>query len=170
MLCAAASDPFQGDNYRIAAVIHESILCPILNKVTVLIFSTPQSIQHYTTTMTSTTTTNCKQSLDELSYQQHSKLTTPPPHQPIISELSYYPEDATTQLIHRNKVRSNSLDYQRQQHHHHQHQQHQHHHHEEQQKQEAVFQGGYILDQDDIDAKKPTTITAEYTMPTTKID
>ncbi|XP_073844913.1 transmembrane protein 164-like [Musca autumnalis] len=47
MLCAAESDPFQGQNYRIAAVIHESILCPILNKLTVYMFAKPGSIQHY---------------------------------------------------------------------------------------------------------------------------
>ncbi|XP_018787758.1 PREDICTED: transmembrane protein 164 [Bactrocera latifrons] len=41
MLCAALSDPFQGQNYRIAATIHEIFLCPILNKTTVLIFSKP---------------------------------------------------------------------------------------------------------------------------------
>ncbi|CAD7012205.1 transmembrane protein 164 [Ceratitis capitata] len=41
MLCAAQSDPFQGQNYRIAATIHEIFLCPILNKVTVLLCCKP---------------------------------------------------------------------------------------------------------------------------------
>lgn len=44
MLCAALSDPFQGQNYRIAATIHEIFLCPILNKTTVLIFSKPTPV------------------------------------------------------------------------------------------------------------------------------
>ncbi|XP_067626437.1 transmembrane protein 164 isoform X2 [Eurosta solidaginis] len=39
MLCAAVADPFQGQNYRIAATIHETILCPILNKGTAFLFS-----------------------------------------------------------------------------------------------------------------------------------
>lgn len=44
MLCAALSDPFQGQNYRIAATIHEIFLCPILNKTTVLMFSKPTAV------------------------------------------------------------------------------------------------------------------------------
>lgn len=43
MLCAAVADPFQGNHYRIAALIHESTLCPILNKLTILLFNKPES-------------------------------------------------------------------------------------------------------------------------------
>lgn len=39
MLCAAIADPFQGENYRVYAVIHQSILCPLLNKLTYLMFA-----------------------------------------------------------------------------------------------------------------------------------
>lgn len=45
MLCAAESDPFEGPNYRLAAVIHESLLCPLLNKATVYAFKSKNSIQ-----------------------------------------------------------------------------------------------------------------------------
>ncbi|XP_053965006.1 transmembrane protein 164 [Anastrepha ludens] len=44
MLCAALSDPFQGQNYRIAATMHEILLCPILNKGTVIMFSKPTPV------------------------------------------------------------------------------------------------------------------------------
>ncbi|XP_030385948.1 transmembrane protein 164 [Scaptodrosophila lebanonensis] len=43
MLCAALSDPFQGQNYRLFACCHEALLCPLLNKGTVLLFS-PRSL------------------------------------------------------------------------------------------------------------------------------
>ncbi|GAB1867283.1 Transmembrane protein 164 [Camponotus japonicus] len=33
MLCAAILDPFEGQNYRIWAVTHQSLLCPILSKL-----------------------------------------------------------------------------------------------------------------------------------------
>ena len=39
MLCPALADPFEGQNYRIAAVVHEGILCPLLNKLTVFVFA-----------------------------------------------------------------------------------------------------------------------------------
>lgn len=39
MLCPALADPFEGQNYRLAAIVHECILCPLLNKITVLIFA-----------------------------------------------------------------------------------------------------------------------------------
>lgn len=45
MLCAAESDPFEGPNYRLAAVIHESLLCPLLNKATVYAFRSANSVQ-----------------------------------------------------------------------------------------------------------------------------
>lgn len=176
MLCAAESDPFQGDNYRIAAVIHESILCPILNKLTVLIFSTPKSIQYSSATMRSMQPT--KKIFHQ--QQQYSKLTaTTSLHQkqPAIGKTSYYSDNrTTTQLKHR---KSNSADYQLR-HHSPQHlllqqQQNQHDEHKE-----AVFKDDYILEPDDIDmevidpsttsAAADTAITAEYTMPTTKID
>ncbi|XP_055854309.1 transmembrane protein 164 [Episyrphus balteatus] len=43
MMCAAIADPFQGNNYRIAALFHESTLCPILNKLTIIMFNKPES-------------------------------------------------------------------------------------------------------------------------------
>lgn len=39
MLCPALADPFDGQNYRLAAIVHEGILCPLLNKLTVLVFA-----------------------------------------------------------------------------------------------------------------------------------
>ncbi|KAH8373087.1 hypothetical protein KR009_011631 [Drosophila setifemur] len=38
MLCAAVSDPFQGPNYRLFACCHQTLLCPLLSKGTVIIF------------------------------------------------------------------------------------------------------------------------------------
>lgn len=73
MLCAAESDPFQGQNYRIAAVIHESILCPILNKLTVYMFATPQSIQYSIKLKGETTTTPT--TIRPHQQQQYEKLT-----------------------------------------------------------------------------------------------
>ncbi|XP_065369455.1 transmembrane protein 164 [Calliphora vicina] len=186
MLCAAESDPFQGDNYRIAAVIHESILCPILNKLTVLIFSTPKSIQYNVMTRRNMQQTK-KQSHQQ--QQQYSKLTattTTTLHkkqqQPAISETTYYPDDRrteTTKLINR---KSNPADYQQHDHspqhqlHQQQYQQQQ----EQHEKKDAVFKGDYILEPDDMDMEvieDPTatsatsaSMNAEYTMPTTKID
>lgn len=43
MLCAAMADPFQGQNYRLFACCHQSLLCPILSKGTVLLFSSRKS-------------------------------------------------------------------------------------------------------------------------------
>ncbi|KAI8122605.1 hypothetical protein FF38_04325 [Lucilia cuprina] len=191
MLCAAESDPFQGDNYRIAAVIHESILCPILNKLTVLIFSTPKSIQYSTATVR-----NHMQQIKkhEQQQQQYTKLTantttttTLHQNQPAISETKYFADErsrlatttATTNLIHRKTA--NATDYQQHHHHHHspQHQLQQHLP-EHEAKVDTVFKGDYILEPDDMDmevidasstsATTNANITAEYTMPTTKID
>ncbi|KAH8277885.1 hypothetical protein KR018_009641 [Drosophila ironensis] len=39
MLCAALSDPFQGPNYRLFACCHQTLLCPLLSKGTVLLFN-----------------------------------------------------------------------------------------------------------------------------------
>lgn len=33
MLCPAVLDPFEGSNYRLAAVVHQGILCPLLCKI-----------------------------------------------------------------------------------------------------------------------------------------
>uniref|UniRef100_A0A1A9WIH2 Transmembrane protein 164 n=1 Tax=Glossina brevipalpis TaxID=37001 RepID=A0A1A9WIH2_9MUSC len=84
MLCAAVTDPFEGQNYRIAAVIHESILCPILNKVTVLLYSNKQTMKsnllrkHNYTQKISTIINDNNLSKDELLYHQHYELTETP--------------------------------------------------------------------------------------------
>lgn len=39
MLCPALKDPFEGPNYRIAAVIHEALLCTLLCKLVTFLFS-----------------------------------------------------------------------------------------------------------------------------------
>lgn len=81
MLCAAVTDPFEGQNYRIAAVIHESILCPILNKVTVLLYSNKQTMKsnllrkHTYNQNTSTIINDNNLSKDKLLYHQHYELT-----------------------------------------------------------------------------------------------
>ncbi|KAL9913307.1 transmembrane protein 164 isoform 1-T4 [Glossina fuscipes fuscipes] len=81
MLCAAVTDPFEGQNYRIAAVIHESILCPILNKVTVLLYCNKQTMKsnllrkHTYNQNTSTIINDNNLSKDELLYHQHYELT-----------------------------------------------------------------------------------------------
>lgn len=190
MLCAAESDPFQGDNYRIAAVIHESILCPILNKLTVFIFSTPKSIQYNINTKTHKIMqqTN-KPNNHQQQQQQYTKLTTANlnlHHQPAINDATtanYFPhERSTSNLIQR---KTNSTEY-------HQHPQQQHPHHSPQHQlvttfhnqeksleQESILKEDYILESDDMDMEviepsttstTTTTISAEYTMPTTKID
>ncbi|EDV98178.1 transmembrane protein 164 [Drosophila grimshawi] len=43
MLCAAMSDPFQGQNYRLFACCHQAMLCPLLSKGTALIFGSRKS-------------------------------------------------------------------------------------------------------------------------------
>ena len=195
MLCAAESDPFQGDNYRIAAVIHESILCPILNKLTVLVFATPQSIQYSTKMCKEQQQTN----LMTTHQQQYTKLTLlhqqSLPHEADISETTYFQSDGSTaQLIHR---RTNPTDYQ--QHYTHQYQPSTtkttttpaHDHIQNGESSKAVLKDNYVLepemDVEIIEASSvsassssssycsspnsnTSTITAEYTMPTTKID
>lgn len=39
MLCPAVLDPFEGPNYRLAAVFHQGILCPLLCKLICILFS-----------------------------------------------------------------------------------------------------------------------------------
>lgn len=39
MLCPAILDPFEGQNFRIAAIIHQGILCPLLCKIMCFVFT-----------------------------------------------------------------------------------------------------------------------------------
>lgn len=43
MLCAAVSDPFQGQNYRLFACCHQALLCPLLTKGTSFLFGSSKS-------------------------------------------------------------------------------------------------------------------------------
>lgn len=43
MLCAAVSDPFQGQNYRLFACCHQALLCPLLTKGTAFLFGSSKS-------------------------------------------------------------------------------------------------------------------------------
>lgn len=43
MLCAAVSDPFQGQNYRLFACCHQALLCPLLVKGTSFLFGSSKS-------------------------------------------------------------------------------------------------------------------------------
>lgn len=43
MLCAAVSDPFQGQNYRLFACCHQALLCPLLTKGTTFLFRSSKS-------------------------------------------------------------------------------------------------------------------------------
>lgn len=45
MLCSAVSDPFDGPNYRLFAVLHQAILCPFLCKLFSVLFSRSNQIQ-----------------------------------------------------------------------------------------------------------------------------
>ncbi|XP_059225770.1 transmembrane protein 164 [Stomoxys calcitrans] len=158
MLCAAESDPFQGQNYRIAAVIHESILCPILNKLTVYLFAKPQSIQYSTKRKGASVSTmrSQQQHYEQLTLQsspsslsssssstatrkvsQTQKLQQHKP--PTTCNKLYMPEDgAPSQLIHRNS-------------------------------REQSTSSKYLQD-DDFMLEQEAPASAEYRMPTTKID
>lgn len=39
MLCPALKDPFEGQNFRLAAIVHQGVLCPILAKLVTLLFT-----------------------------------------------------------------------------------------------------------------------------------
>lgn len=39
MICPAILDPFQGDNYRLMACMHQALLCPIITKFFGYVFS-----------------------------------------------------------------------------------------------------------------------------------
>lgn len=58
MLCPAILDPFEGQNYRIGAVIHQGILCPLLCKIISFLF-TPRN---FTTDITTSNNNHQKQS------------------------------------------------------------------------------------------------------------
>ncbi|XP_075165012.1 transmembrane protein 164 [Haematobia irritans] len=160
MLCAAESDPFQGQNYRIAAVIHESILCPILNKLTVYLFATPQSIQYSTkspgaTTAASTIRSHQHHHQQQEMYEQltlqsttgnfsslQSSTTTQHQHKPPTTCNKLYLKDDGTpsQLIHRNSISNRECP-----------------------------STSYLQD-DEYMLEQETPASAEYRMPTTKID
>lgn len=197
MLCAAESDPFQGQHYRIAAVIHEGILCPILNKFTVYMFAKPESIQVYDKSKSSAfskPTTNVRhqgEGENSRESKQHQLYDQQPAYSEPIAPLSaslasstvpydnqytqqqqrHYTSPSTYShsttssphvedaILVQRKVNRNLID------------------------NPSVNQSplavplnesdDYILEQDDIevvDSMTTKTITAEYTMPTTKID
>lgn len=45
MLCPSLSDPFEGPNYRLAAVLHQAILCPVLCKLCTITLSKTNHVQ-----------------------------------------------------------------------------------------------------------------------------
>lgn len=69
MLCPAILDPFEGQNFRIAAIIHQGILCPLLCKIMCFLF-TPRKF-------TESTSNNNHQQLEQSSnLSAHSSLST----------------------------------------------------------------------------------------------
>uniref|UniRef100_U5EYN7 Putative conserved plasma membrane protein n=1 Tax=Corethrella appendiculata TaxID=1370023 RepID=U5EYN7_9DIPT len=63
MLCPAIKDPFDSVYYRFAAFVHQAILCTVLEKIVLLLFSPYHHLTTSTTSSTSTINNHCYQEI-----------------------------------------------------------------------------------------------------------
>uniref|UniRef100_A0A336MF62 CSON014525 protein n=1 Tax=Culicoides sonorensis TaxID=179676 RepID=A0A336MF62_CULSO len=86
MLCPAILDPFEGPNYRLFAILHQGILCPLLCKLICIIFM-PRSNQIYHETKTSNN--NNQHLLERIQDKQYA-------HSTLTSKSNNSPTTTTT--------------------------------------------------------------------------
>ncbi|XP_037951842.1 transmembrane protein 164-like [Teleopsis dalmanni] len=137
MLCAAVLDPFDGVYYRLAAVIHQTILCSLLNKVTVFLFRSAKSRAQLPPEVYISTGSQHAPDYGLLYHHQKSLSDIS-----LVADYGVAPSDNI--LTHRQR-------------------------HAHILPPEALVDHTILLQQEALNMP-PSTLTAEYTMPTTKID